>query len=343
MEEKALVSPEALKPVTETLDRVLQELDALLLGQEYLHKMVLIGIISQGHILLEGLPGVGKTALVKALGGLLKLEFNRIQFTPDLMPSDILGTNILQENETGHKEMVFQPGPVFTNILLADEINRASPKTQAAMLEAMQEAAVTLLGNTRKLPAPFFVLASQNPIEMEGTYPIPEAQLDRFMFKLHVTSVDAGVLKQIISTRRRGQLPTPSWTMDKELLDKVFEMMGSIYLPQAVADYIARLVEASHPGSAQAVKEVKDYVAYGASPRAAIAIGEASRAAALIAGRPAVGFKDVDEVAPAVLNHRLILNYKARMDNVDCFELIDSIIDQVDEAELSMPKDVTVS
>lgn len=342
MEEKALVAPEEIKPVQKVLNRVLDELGGLLLGQEYLQKMVLTGIISRGHILLEGLPGVGKTALVKALGQLLKLDFNRIQFTPDLMPSDILGTNILQECESGRKEMLFHHGPVFTNILLADEINRASPKTQSAMLESMQEAAVTLLGETRKLPFPFFVLASQNPIEMEGTYPIPEAQLDRFMFKLHVSSVDRGTLSEIISTRRRGELPAPQWALERAELEKVFDMMNRIFLPQPVANYIARLVESSHPGAPEPIAEIRDYVAYGASPRAAIAIAEASRAAALLDGRPTVGFKDVEEVAPAVLNHRIILNYKARMDNIDSFRIIDRIIEETDETDLSLPKDVKI-
>jgi MoxR-like ATPase len=343
MAKEELIQPEQLKPVAATLKRTLDELDALLLGQQNIHKMVLIGIISRGHILLEGLPGVGKTALVKALGQLLKLDFNRIQFTPDLMPSDILGTNILQEDDKGRKEMIFRHGPVFTNILLADEINRASPKTQAAMLESMQEASVTLLGETRQLPFPFFVLASQNPIEMEGTYPIPEAQLDRFMFKLHVTSVDSRVLNEIISTRRRGTLPAPDWTMNREVLEGIFDIMDKIYLPQAVSSYISRLVAATHPESAEAIQEVKDYVSYGSSPRAAIAIAEASRAAALIDGRPAVGFKDVDDVVPSVLNHRMLLNYKARMDNINSFAVIGKILEQVDEADLDLPEEIKVS
>ena len=184
---------------------MLAQLDRTLLGRRQLHRMVLVGILSRGHILLEGLPGVGKTALIKALGQTLHLQFNRVQFTPDLMPSDILGTHILRETPGGGREMAFEPGPVFTNILLADEINRASPKTQSALLEAMQEGAVTLLGHTRSLPQPFFVLASQNPIELEGTYPLPEAQLDRFLFKLTVSDVNVDVLTEIIATRRRGE------------------------------------------------------------------------------------------------------------------------------------------
>ncbi len=193
-----LVDKNELDNASKKINKTLDELNKILLGHEEVHKLVMIGIISRGHILLEGLPGVGKTALIKALGELLDLQFNRVQFTPDLMPTDILGTNILQENSDGHREMQFQLGPIFTNILLADEINRASPKTQSALLEAMQESSVTLLGTTRKLPQPFFVLASQNPIELEGTFPIPEAQLDRFLFKLHVGGVDSDVLSEII-------------------------------------------------------------------------------------------------------------------------------------------------
>ncbi len=340
--DNVLIQPEELKPVSETAGRILEELDNILLGHSELHKMVLIGIFSRGHILLEGLPGVGKTALVKALGELMTLEFNRVQFTPDLMPSDILGTNILQEQEDGSRSMVFHQGPVFTNILLADEINRASPKTQAAMLESMQEAAVTLLGETRKLPFPFFVLASQNPIEMEGTYPIPEAQLDRFMFKLQVTTVDSDTIGEIITSRRRGEPPKPSWTMNAETLEQVFRAMDRIFLPKAVAVYISQLVAGSHPGNPHAISETTDYVSYGASPRAAIAMAESARAAALIAGRPTVGFDDVKQVAPAVLNHRLIMNYKARMDNITSFDVIGKLLEKIDPSGLDLPSGVSV-
>src|SRR5947209_2478735 len=197
-----LTAPEEVRPAADLAGQLLAQLDRMLLGRSALHNLVLTAILSRGHLLLEGVPGVGKTALVRALGQLLNVEFKRVQFTPDLMPGDILGTHILQEVSGGGREMVFRPGPVFTHILLADEINRASPKTQSALLEAMQERNVTLLGTTRALPEPFFVLASQNPIELEGTYPLPEAQLDRFLFKLQVVPADADTLDPIISTRR---------------------------------------------------------------------------------------------------------------------------------------------
>jgi MoxR-like ATPase len=302
--------------------------------------MVMVAILSRGHVLLEGLPGVGKTALVKALGQILTLDFKRVQFTPDLMPGDILGTHILQQSADGNREMSFHPGPIFTNLLLADEINRASPKTQSALLEAMQEQAVTLLGTTRPLPNPFFVLASQNPIELEGTYPLPEAQLDRFLFKLVVDNVGIEVLDRIISTRRRGEAPVPSWRMSDQQLGTVFGAMDRVYLPGPVSRYISRLVAATHADSTEATNRVRQYVVYGASPRAAIAIAEAGRAHALIGGRPTVGFDDVKAVAPAVLNHRLVLNYKARFDQVSAFSIIDDLLSTMDETGLNLPTDL---
>ncbi len=274
MSRTELISPGELQPVQERANRILDELDRILLGHHEVHRLLLIGILSRGHILLEGLPGVGKTALVKALGTLLSLDFKRIQFTPDLLPSDILGCNILQMMPDGERKMVFQPGAIFSNILLADEINRASPKTQSAMLEAMQEHAVTLLGETRSLPEPFFVLASQNPIELEGTYPIPEAQLDRFLFKIAVGGVDAGVLTEIIAHRRRGEPPQPSFRVSREELAGLFDAMERIHLSEPVANYMARLVAAGHPGSPGALPEVERFVTFGASPRAAIALVE---------------------------------------------------------------------
>src|SRR4051812_1009224 len=225
----ALLDPDDLKPAADLTGRLLAQLDAMLLGRPDLHRLVLVGVLSRGHVLLEGVPGVGKTALVKALSQLLGLDFKRVQFTPDLMPGDILGSHILQEVPGAGREMVFRPGPVFTHLLLADEINRASPKTQSALLEAMQERCVTLLGATRPLPDPFFVLATQNPIELEGTYPLPEAQLDRFLFKLVVEPADADALDRIISTRRRGEPPRPTWSMSPEQLRDVFDTMDRIF------------------------------------------------------------------------------------------------------------------
>lgn len=340
---ETLLQPEQLKPAVALANQLLDQLDRLLLGQSALHRLVLVGILSRGHVLLEGVPGVGKTALVKALSQLLGLDFKRVQFTPDLMPSDILGSHILQDSAQGSREMSFRPGPIFANILLADEINRASPKTQSALLEAMQERCVTLLGTTRPLPAPFFVLASQNPIELEGTYPLPEAQLDRFLFKLIVPGAEVEVLDRIIATRRRGEPPMPTWTMSATELEILFATMEKIFLPRPVARYIARLVAATHPTATEAPEPVRKYVAYGASPRAAIALAEACRGQALLAGRPTAGFEDVKAVAAPVLNHRLILNYKARLDQVTTLTVVGQLMAALDETELNLPHDVEVA
>jgi MoxR-like ATPase len=259
------------------------------------------------------------------------------------MPGDVLGSHILQEVAGSGREMVFRPGPIFTHLLLADEINRASPKTQSALLEAMQERSVTLLGTTRPLPDPFFVLATQNPIELEGTFPLPEAQLDRFLFKLVVEPADADALDRIISTRRRGEPPAPTWSMSADELRQVFAVMDRVFLPRPVSRYVARLVAATHATADEASPLVKAYVSYGASPRAGIAIAEAARAAALLDGRPTVGFADVRAVAPPVLNHRLILNYKARLDSIDTFAVVRELLDGLDETGMSLPRDLSVA
>ncbi|GAB4271939.1 MAG: MoxR family ATPase [Candidatus Rifleibacteriota bacterium] len=344
MNQKAkLVSQDELARISSKCGKILAELDKILIGRSALHRKVFVGILSRGHILLEGLPGVGKTALIKSLGELLGLEFSRVQFTPDLMPGDILGAHILQQDESGRREMTFQPGPIFTNILLADEINRASPKTQSALLEAMQERSVTLMGNTRRLPDPFFVLASQNPIELEGTYPLPEAQLDRFLFKLEVKNADVKTLKEIIFTRRHGIPPQPEFKVSKTELDELFDVMSRIYLPGPVADYIARVVNSSDPQSESATDMVKQFVQYGASPRAAIAVAEASRGVALLQGRPAVGFEDVREVVTAALNHRILLNYKARFEGVTPRDVLIDILKNVRETDLGFEKEIEIA
>ena len=327
--------------VQKKINQAIAVLDKILLGQHKLHELVIIGILSRGHILLEGLPGVGKTALVKALGNILNLNFSRVQFTPDLLPGDITGGAILQSAPDGSRKLEFQPGPIFTNILLADEINRASPKTQSAMLEAMQERQVTYGGESRPLPHPFFVLASQNPIELEGTYPVPEAQLDRFMFKLNVTSVDVECLTEIIATRRRGEAEKEPFSLSAAELEECFDLMEQIHLSRPVASYIARLVGCAHPGNPFEIKEITRFVTYGPSPRAAIAMAEAARAAALLKGRNAVSFEDVDLVAPAVLNHRLVLNYNAKLEKMTGAQLAQEIVKRVPCADSGLPEGIS--
>ena len=329
---------ESIKQFQQSYNDFKEEIGKVIVGQDEVIKNVLISIFSGGHCLLVGVPGLAKTLLVQTIAEALGLDFKRIQFTPDLMPSDIVGTEILDEN----RQFRFKKGPLFANIILADEINRASPKTQSAMLETMQERSVTLRGVTRDLPDPFFVLASQNPIEMEGTYPLPEAQLDRFLFRVKFDSVDAGVLQDIITDRRQGELPKPTWQADGQDLTYLYAVMERIFLPKPVAGYIARLVAATHPGHAEAPESVNHYVQYGASPRAAIAMGEAARAHALMDRRATVGFEDVAAIAKPVMNHRLILNYQARFDRVDTDKVLDDLLEELDDAGLDLPADVSL-
>jgi len=308
-------------------------LNQVLFGQEELVELTLTGILARGHILLEGLPGLGKTELVKGLAKTLGLSTKRIQFTPDLLPGDITGNPVLQETN-GRREFVFQPGPLFANIVLADEINRASPKTQSALLEAMQERRVTVLGQTHDLPRPFFVLATQNPIELEGTYPLPEAQLDRFLFKLEVTRNNIATLERIVNQRELGAEPHVDAIMDAATLDSVLQLVRRIYLPDVVANYIARLVDASHPGQSGAARGIR----YGASPRAALSLASAAKARALMNDRTHASFEDVKFVAPAVLRHRIILEYSARIEGLTNHDIISSLLEEVPFQSNATPK-----
>ena len=308
-------------------------LNQVLFGQEELIDLVITGLLARGHILLEGLPGLGKTELVKGLSKALGLDSKRIQFTPDLLRGDITGNPVLQEKD-GRREFIFQPGPLFTNILLADEINRASPKTQSAMLEAMQERCVTVIGTTHDLPKPFFVLATQNPIELEGTYPLPEAQLDRFLFKLEVNRNNVATLEKIVNNRELGAEPEVNTTMDAAQLDELLALVRRIYLPDVVANYIARLVDATHPGQSSASSGIK----YGSSPRAALSLASAAKARALINERTHASFEDVKYVAPAVLRHRMILDYNARVEGKTTNDTILALLAEVPFQAKDTPK-----
>jgi MoxR-like ATPase len=315
-----------------SLQRLRAALNQVLFGQSELVDMVVTGLLSSGHILLEGLPGLGKTELVKALGKALGLEARRIQFTPDLLPGDITGNPILQE-VNGQRKFVFHHGPLFAHLVLADEINRASPKTQSALLEAMQERRVTVMGETHPLPEPFFVLATQNPIELEGTYPLPEAQLDRFLFKLVVPTNRADVLEQIIKHREIGVEPTVEPVMTREEFLQLARLTPRVYLPDVVTGYIARLVDATHPGRSKVAAGIK----YGGSPRAALALAAAARARALLEGRLNASFEDVKAVAVAVFQHRLILEYSARLDGRTGAGLVDELLHEVPEQDRPLP------
>ena len=313
-------------------------LNEVLFGQEELIDLVLTGVLARGHILLEGLPGLGKTELVKGLSRTLQLDTKRVQFTPDLLPGDITGNPVLQEVD-GRREFVFQAGPLFTNIVLADEINRASPKTQSALLEAMQERRVTVLGETHELPSPFFVLATQNPIELEGTYPLPEAQLDRFLFKLEVTRNNVETLEKIVGNRDLGAEPEVSAIMDAKTLDDTLALVRRIFLPEVVGNYIARLVDGTHPGQSTAASNIK----YGASPRAALSLAAAARARALMNERTHASFEDVKFVAPSVLRHRVVLEYNARVEGLGPNDVIASLLEEVPFQANATPRTLTAT
>ena len=334
-----LLSPEDVHRGQALAQGLLDGLNTRLLGQQELVHLTVVAALARGHVLLEGLPGLGKTELVKGLAALLGLDFRRIQFTPDLLPGDITGGQVLEEHE-GVRRFVFHRGPIFANVVLADEINRASPRTQSALLEAMQERRVTVLGETHTLPAPFWVLATQNPIELEGTFPLPEAQLDRFLFKLHVDRVGADTLTTILRERRGGRPPEATAVTDAEHLSELFDLVDGVFLPEAVARYAARLVDATHPGAPGAPPAVQQNVRYGASPRAAIGIAEAARAHALLAGRPNVGFDDVRAVAPHALGHRVVVDYRGKLDGHDGRSIAEAVLAHVDELPEALPDEV---
>jgi MoxR-like ATPase len=316
-----------------TASAIEAEVGRVIVGQREVVRHVLICIIAGGHALLEGVPGLGKTMLIKTLADGLTLNFARIQFTPDLMPADIVGTDILEETPDGKRQFRFQAGPIFANLILADEINRATPKTQSALLEAMQEQSVTVAKKTYKLEPPFFVLATQNPIEMEGTYPLPEAQLDRFMFKINVTFPSAGELVEILARTTGQQMPQAHKTMGGPRLLQMGRMARLVPVPSHVSDFVARLIVATHPENPAAPPMVKQFVRYGASPRGAQALVLGAKITALFAGRVNVAFEDIAAVAPAALRHRLLLNFEGQAEGVTTDDVVKELLNAVPQEE----------
>ncbi|HUN23387.1 MAG TPA: MoxR family ATPase [Anaerolineales bacterium] len=296
-----------------------------IVGQPEVIRNVLTAIILGGHVLLEGNPGLGKTSLIRTFSQVLHLDFSRIQFTPDLMPADIVGTDILDDSSTG-RSFRFQPGPIFANLVLADEVNRATPKTQSAMLEAMQEKRVTVAKHTYDLPAPFFVLATQNPIEMEGTYPLPEAQLDRFLLKVNVPFPTTSEMVLIMERTTGQNTPTVSKVADGEQLLAMGELARQVPVASHISEAIASLVVATHPNHPSAKPLVKKYIRYGASPRGAQALTLAAKVRALLQGRYNVSEDDVKAVAKACLRHRLLPNFEAQAEGISTDAVIDELV-----------------
>ncbi len=300
----------------EVYNSLREEIGKVIVGQDAIVDGTLNALFANGHVLLEGVPGLGKTLLVRTLSQVLDLSFNRIQFTPDLMPADVLGTNMVHETDDGKRAFEFQHGPIFAHLVLADEINRATPKTQSAMLEAMQERSVTIGGEIRKLDLPFFVLATQNPIDHEGTYPLPEAQLDRFFYKLLVDYPTAGELSEIVTRTTEGTKVEVSKVVNGATLIELQQLIQQVPVASHVKDYAVRLILATHPNTETALEITNQFLKFGSSPRGAQALLLGAKVRALTEGRFNVSFDDVAEVALPALRHRLIVNFEAEAEGV---------------------------
>jgi MoxR-like ATPase len=320
---------EQIQSFRQAYESLRAEIGKVIVGHDAIVEGTLIAIFGGGHVLLEGVPGLGKTLLVRTLSEVLDMSFNRIQFTPDLMPADILGTNIVMEVPGGRREFQFQRGPIFAHLVLADEINRATPKTQSAMLEAMQEKSVTAGGEIRKLAEPFFVLATQNPIDQEGTYPLPEAQLDRFFFKLLVGYPSGAELTEVLTRTTEGGKPDIARILVKEQILELQKLVRQVPVAGHVKDYAVRLVLATHPKSESAAVISNQYLRFGSSPRGGQTLMLAGKVRALIQGRFNVSFDDIQAVAPAALRHRLILNFEAEAEGITTDHIITQILQDV--------------
>jgi MoxR-like ATPase len=311
--------------------RVRAEVQRCIVGQRELLDGLLTCLVAGGHGLIEGVPGLGKTLLVRSLSAALDLRFARVQFTPDLMPADITGTTLIQEPASGARTFEFQPGPIFAHVVLADEVNRATPKTQSALLEAMQEHSVTVAKTTHALPNPFAVFATQNPLEMEGTYPLPEAQIDRFLLKLHARFPDRAELNMILERTTGEPAPALGAVLSRGELLEMRALVREVAVAHAVQDYAVRLLEATHPEHAASPARVRRYVRYGASPRGAQACLLAAKTEALLAGRFHVAIADIKRVARAALRHRLILNFEGEAEGVQADALLDDVLAELPE------------
>ncbi len=311
--------------------RVKDEIGKVIVGHPEIVHGVLTCLFVGGHALLEGVPGLGKTLLVRTLSQVLELKFARIQFTPDLMPADIIGTNVIMESPTGERVFRFQPGPLFAQIVLADEINRAPPKTQSALLEAMQEHSVTVGGTMHRLDEPFFVMATQNPLEQEGTYPLPEAQLDRFFFKLLVNYSSRQEISTILDRTTKGEWPKAEKVMDGREIQQWQALVREVLVAPPVQDYAVRLTLATHPGGEFAAADTNRYLRYGASPRAAQALVLAGKVRALLDARYNVSFDDIRQSYLPALRHRVLLNFEAQAENVQPDAILSQIMEQVKE------------
>ena len=307
--------------------RIVEQLSRVIVGQQEVIKQVLACMFSGGHALLEGVPGLGKTLLVRTLADVLDLTFGRIQFTPDLMPADITGTNIVVADERGSKSFQFQAGPIFANLVLADEINRATPKTQSAVLEAMQEQTVSVARTTHRLSPPFFVLATQNPLEMEGTYPLPEAQLDRFQFKVLVKSPSQKELVDILDRTTTDSAPQAAKVVDAARVEQMKHLVRQVPAASVVKDFTAAVVSATHPAGDQAPAIVRKYVRYGSSPRGAQSMLLAAKVSALCDGRANVSLDDVKSAAHAALRHRLILTFEGQAEGISAEDIIEAAVE----------------
>ncbi|MDP1568920.1 MAG: MoxR family ATPase [Vicinamibacterales bacterium] len=333
-----MTDPSSTTVVETELERFLRdfalvsaEIHHRIVGQRPIVEGILISLVADGHVLLEGVPGLGKTKLVHTLADVLHLKFSRIQFTPDLMPTDIIGTHVVQENEKGDRFFDFQPGPVFANIVLADEINRATPKTQSALLEAMQEKSVSVGRTTYQLDRPFFVLATQNPLEMEGTYPLPEAQLDRFFLKLKVDFPTGDELHEILDrTTGTGEPPIERTLSADEILE-MRRIARSVPIARPIQAYAVALTLATHPEQPSAPPSVKSYVRYGASPRGAQALVVGAKIRALLAGRVHVSAADIRAMVLPALRHRVLLNFEGAAEQVDADRILQDVLDRTPE------------